>query len=69
MKPKAADQERKPIKFGLGFVHDANQKQVSMTKPQAERWGSRNMPDGFKRCGFRCLVSDCGDYYRVLYGK
>ena len=60
---------RKPIKSGEDFVRDSNWNPVIRDRSGAVSFGFRAMPPDLKAMGFGCSVCDCGDYYRISYGR
>lgn len=59
----------KLVKHGLDYVRDANWNPHRMTRETLMRYGKRTMPSDLKRLGFSVAVCDCGDYYRMSYGR
>jgi len=62
-------ERRKHVMFGLDYARDKNWRPVKVTRKGAYRLGMRSIPRDLKTCGFQVVVADCGDYYRVSYGK
>jgi len=61
--------ERKPVKEGLDFVRDGNWNPVTRTRAGVLRLGRRIIPKDLKAHGFVPAVCDCGDYFRLSFGK
>ena len=61
--------ERKPVMCGLGPVVDVNWKPRVMTKRGARQWGMRSRDAVERKHGFMPVVCDCGDYFRVSFGR
>jgi len=59
----------KPLMGGLDFYRDANWNPIKRTKAGAKRLGDQRMDLDLKRVGFETIICDCGDYFRVNYGK
>ena len=54
---------KKTVKVGLGEL------ETRMTREQAQRWGDANMPIHLRRVGFQTLICDCGEWFRINWGK
>ncbi len=61
--------ERKPVKSGLDYLRDEKWDPIRRNRAGAIREGSKRMPEYLKRYRFGVAVCDCGEYYRVIYGK
>ena len=60
---------RKPVKEGLDFVRDGNWNIIERTRKGTLSLGRLIMPKDLKAHGFHPTVCDCGDYFRLSFGK
>ena len=61
--------DKKPVKMGEDFLRDSEWRPVVATRAGAESKARRSMPGDLKRLGFGVASCDCGEYYRVSYGR
>jgi len=55
---------RKPVKSGCDYLRDKNWQPRVMTRKGALRFGARS-----EKHGFEAFICDCGDYFRLSYGR
>jgi hypothetical protein len=60
---------KKPVKCGCDFVRGPDWNPVVRTRLGAAAMGMRTMPEDLRRLGFGVSVCDCGDYFRISYGR
>lgn len=61
--------ESKPVKHGFDFIRDKQWNPIIRNRKGAIREGERRKPAYLKWCNFIVEICDCGDYYRVNYGR
>ena len=60
---------RKPVKSGCDYLRDKNWNPRVMTRAGALRFGARNRDATARRFNFEAFICDCGDYFRLSYGR
>jgi hypothetical protein len=61
--------QRKPVMSGNDFLRDSNWNPRVLTRAGAIRLGMRLRDRIARDFGFTPVVADCGEYFRLSYGR